>query len=93
MCRPEVFISGGSICGGDRVIFSCAFSTVMSSLKVMVTLRGFWFVAPSGGCMATMRGGVSSYGPPSGPLPGFAQAVSSARSRVSSERGWRCFKG
>ena len=60
MCRPEVLISGISICGGEIITFSCAFSTLISSSKVMVTFFACCCRAPMAGCMATIFGGVSS---------------------------------
>ena len=63
---PAPFISGISICGGDTTTFSVGLSTVMYSSKYIVTFFGLTPTALSAGVAPTMRGGVSSYSPPSG---------------------------
>ena len=63
---PEAFISGISNCGGDTMTLLVASSNFTYSLKTMVTFRSVTLVALSWGDVATMRGGLSSYQPPSG---------------------------
>ena len=75
--RPLVFTSGASSCGGDTMTFSEAFSSlIISSNSRLMRLRRL-LLAPGRGEALTKRGGVSSYGPPSGD-PGLAQAAKTA---------------
>ena len=72
--RPLTETSGGSGEGGDITTFSTALSTLTFSSKSISIRRGDVPVFPIAGDNERIRGGVSSKGPPSGPLPGFAQA-------------------
>ena len=82
MRLPWLLMSGCSIWGGETMTFSCAFSIWIYSSKLMYIFLLLTLTDLSAGLAESMRGGVSSYHPPSG-WPMRAHAAMTVRSTMA----------